>query len=81
MFVMPASHSSSSTWQASHISKKKFHSGGMALLERMQHVRGVRDTLGADYSVGSVTATRCVAHRLPYTVSLFLLVLSVFHFK
>jgi len=64
-----------------HISRKIFHSGGMAPSEWTRTVRAVRDTAVADYSAPSVNTTRRVVYHPPIAVSLSLRVLSVSYFK
>jgi hypothetical protein len=63
------------------ISKKYFRLGRMAPSEWTRSIRVVRDTPVADYSAPGVNSTRHVPYRALITVSLFLFVLSVFHFK
>ena len=64
-----------------YISKKIFHSGGMAPSEWTRSVRAVRDTPVADSSAPSVNTTRCVVYCPPIAVALFLHVLSVSYLK
>ena len=61
--------------------RKYFRPGGMAPSEWMRYVRGIRDTLVADYSVPGLNTTRRVAYLPPIPVSVFLLALSVSYCK
>jgi hypothetical protein len=63
------------------VSKEKFRAGRMAPSEWTRSVRAVRDTRVADYYATNVNSAVRFPYRHLITVSSFLLVLSVSHFK
>jgi hypothetical protein len=63
------------------ISKTILRLGGMALSEWTPYVRAVRDTPVEDYFTSGVNTTHRVVYRPAISISLGLIVLSVYDFK